>query len=207
MAQFSSRVKELRERTGFSQAKLAQELGMSQATIAGYESGTRTAPHNQLQQLADYFHVSVDYILGRDLPKNALPIGEFVKIPVLGSVVAGMGGSLQEDFIGYEIADKADINGHLASEYFYLNVKGDSMSPQILEGDLVLVHKRKSVDSGKVAVVSIDNEEAVIKKVTYGKNYIELFSFNPYYPVRRFESADVLRVQVIGLVKTQRRKW
>lgn len=41
----------------------------------------------------------------------------------------------------------------------------------------------------------------VVKKVTYGDDWIELHSINPMYPVRRFEGQDVMRLKVLGIVK------
>lgn len=74
------------------------------------------------------------------------------------------------------------------------------MFPKIEDGDSVVVRKQTSVDSGTVAVVMIDGEDGVVKKVTYGDDWIELHSFNPMYPVRRFEGADVQRLSVVGKV-------
>ena len=75
------------------------------------------------------------------------------------------------------------------------------MSPLIDDGSKILIKKQDSVDSGQIAVVLIDDEDAVVKKVNYGKDWIELISVNPYYPPRRFEDKDVRRVRVLGLVK------
>jgi repressor LexA len=61
--------------------------------------------------------------------------------------------------------------------------------------------KQESIDSGQIAIVLIDGEEAVVKRVVYGDDWIELQSVNPYYPPRRFEGADVQHVRVMGLVK------
>ena len=75
------------------------------------------------------------------------------------------------------------------------------MSPLIDDGSKILIKKQTSVDNGQIAVVLIDNEDAVVKKVMYGDDWIELQSVNPYYPPRRFEGADVQRIQILGLVK------
>ena len=75
------------------------------------------------------------------------------------------------------------------------------MFPFIKNGDIVQVHKQTSVDSGSVAVVLVDGEEGLVKKVVYDTEFIELHSFNPIYPVLRYEGKDVLRIQVVGLVK------
>ena len=49
--------------------------------------------------------------------------------------------------------------------------------------------------------VAVDDEEAVVKKVLYNDNTVELHSVNPYYPPRVFKNNDVTRVQILGLVK------
>ena len=64
------RLKELRVKRKISQLKLAMDLGMNQNSISHYENETRQADYDTLIKLADYFGVSIDYLLGRtDNPK------------------------------------------------------------------------------------------------------------------------------------------
>ena len=111
----------------------------------------------------------------------------------------------ENHIIGYEYISPDSISQY--EEYFFLKVKGDSMELQICNGDYALIQKQTSIDSGSIAVVIIDNEDGVIKKVNYGSDWIELVSFNPYYPPRRFEGSDVQRISVVGLVKEIKRKF
>ena len=60
------RLKELREQRGISQTELANFLGVVRSTICQYEKGNRMPDSNILGKLADYFNVSVDYLLGRE---------------------------------------------------------------------------------------------------------------------------------------------
>lgn len=73
--------------------------------------------------------------------------------------------------------------------------------PLIDDGSKILIKKQTSVDSGQIAAVLVDDEEAVVKKVLYNDNTVELHSVNPYYPPRVFKNNDVTRVQILGLVK------
>ena len=75
------------------------------------------------------------------------------------------------------------------------------MSPLIDDGSQILVRLQSSVDNGAIAVVMVDGEDAFVKKLNYGRGWLELESINPYYPVRRFENSDTSRVSVLGLVK------
>ncbi len=59
------RLKELRKQRRLSQLKLAMDLNMNQNSISRYENGEREADYATLIKLADYFDVSVDYLLGR----------------------------------------------------------------------------------------------------------------------------------------------
>ena len=63
------------------------------------------------------------------------------------------------------------------------------------------------MDSGTYAVVIIDDDDGVVKKVRYGKDWIELISENPYYPPRRFEGEDVQRVRIFGRVMESKHKF
>lgn len=59
------RLRELRKRRGISQVKLAIDLNMNQNSISRYETGEREADYKTLIAFADYFHVSLDYLLER----------------------------------------------------------------------------------------------------------------------------------------------
>lgn len=63
---FSLRLKELREEIGFSQAQLARALNVGVGSVGMWESTDRIPPAKKLSKIADYFHVSTDYLLGRE---------------------------------------------------------------------------------------------------------------------------------------------
>ena len=79
--------------------------------------------------------------------------------------------------------------------------------PSFEEGDLVLVRCPSSVNSGDYAIALIDDDNGVVKRVIYGKDWIELQSVNPMYAPRRFEGADVQRIRIFGLVKKSIRNY
>ena len=65
------RLKKLRKEKGISQLKLAMDLSLNQNSISRYENGTREADYATLIKFADYFNVSIDYLLERtDNPKT-----------------------------------------------------------------------------------------------------------------------------------------
>ena len=119
--------------------------------------------------------------------------------PVYDSISAGFGVIAQDvpvDYMPTYITCPSEQD-----KYIWINVHGDSMSPLIDDGSKILVKKQSSVDSGQIAAVLVDDEEAVVKKVLYNDNTVELHSVNPYYPPRVFKNHDIARVQILGLVK------
>lgn len=66
------RLREIRKKRGISQLKLAMDLNMNQNSISRYECGEREADYNTLIKFADYFNVSVDYLLERTENPNMM---------------------------------------------------------------------------------------------------------------------------------------
>lgn len=126
-----------------------------------------------------------------------------VAIPLLGEVAAGMGSYASDNIVGYIFEDKASVGS--GDEYAYLKVVGDSMYPEFKAGDLVLVKCQPTVESGSYAIVMVDDELGVVKRVIYGNEFIELQSVNPMYPPRRFEGEAVSRIRIFGVVKGMKR--
>ena len=60
-----TRLRQLRESKNYTQLKVAMDLNISQNSVSRYESGAREAGYEMLIRFADYYNVSVDYILGR----------------------------------------------------------------------------------------------------------------------------------------------
>lgn len=201
------RIKVARENSRLSQVELAEKINVSKQTLYKYENNIITnIPSNKIEEIAQVCSVSPAYLMGWDncpsvKDNQTLQLREqtIVLRPLYNSVAAGFGAIPDDNVIGYiptniKVLSEQDL-------YIWVNVKGDSMAPTIEDGSEILIRKQSSVDSGQIAVVLIDGEEAVVKKIVYGPDWIELRSFNPYYPPRRFEGREVQRITVLGLVK------
>ncbi len=185
---------------------VVKELSIATGSITKWKNGT--IPNGTtLQKIADYFGVTVDYLLGNeqkktpDIKPNAvfLDMSRVYEIPVFETVSAGFGAIADDCIVDYTPLYFTDPGE--AAETICIKVKGDSMYPKIEDGDIIQVHKQDSVDSGTIAVVLLDGDEGLVKRVVYGDGWLELQSINPYYKPMRFTGADIMRVRVVGVVR------
>lgn len=195
------RIKALREQKSISQIELAEKMGVSKQNLYKYENGIiSNIPSDKIEAAAAALETSPAYLMGwEDFTVSPLPLENIYMRPLYDSAAAGFNVLAQNTVVGYiptQIPSPSE-----QEKYIWVNVVGDSMSPMIDDGSKVLIKLQESVDSGQIAIVLINDEEAVVKRVVYGENWIELQSVNPYYPPRRFEGLDVQRIRVIGLVK------
>ncbi|MBQ7347757.1 MAG: helix-turn-helix domain-containing protein [Clostridia bacterium] len=189
-----------------SPTSVCSSLGFSATMATKWKNGAQPRD-TTLKKIANYFGVSVDYLLGKPQePQNKEIRKEYIeldlqstyKIPIFESVSAGFGAYASNDITDYTMlyfSSEAE-----AKETICIKVRGDSMYPKIEDGDLIQVHKQDSVDNGALAVVLVDGEEGLVKNIFYGSNWIELHSTNPMYQPMRFDGSDVLRIRVVGLV-------
>lgn len=194
------RIKFFRERKGLGQTELASLVNISKQSLYKYENNIITnIPSDKIEMIAKKLDTTPAILMGWESNVSALPNDKIFMRPLYNSVAAGIGAVADNTILTY--IPTFISNSMEKDMYIWVNVQGDSMSPLIDDGSKILIKKQESVDSGQIAVVLIDGEEAVVKKVEYGADYVTLISVNPYYPPRRFEGKEVLRLRVVGLVK------
>ena len=208
--EIGKRIKQAREEKGMSQEELGNELGLNKSSIQRYESGqVQRIKLPILENMAKILNVNPSWlVLKSNSPepyKEPSNISYVVdsklihQIPVFESVSAGFGAYASSDIMDYipvVIKNSYDVEDTIA-----IKVTGDSMCPKIEDGDLVVVRRQTSVDKGDIAVVMLDGEEGLVKKVVYGPTWIELQSINAEkYPPLRFDGAEVQHLRVVGKV-------
>lgn len=198
-------------KSGLSFGEISKRTGIPKSSVHRYASGqTKKIPIDAVRLIAEATGVSTSYVMGWEEKEtstkalgDSLTIldGKIRKIPLFESVAAGFGCLANNEIVDY-VPLMIDSDWE-AKETICIKVSGDSMYPKIENGDIIVVHKQDSVDSGSIGVFLIDNEEGVVKKVNYvyGEDWLELLSLNPEYMPRRFEGPDVERVKTLGLVK------
>ena len=196
------RLKEARKKSRLTQTDVAKIIGISQTGYSDWETGKNRVDARSLGRLAELYGVTVNYLLGID--ENDAP-AKGVRIPVLGSVAAGIPIEAIQDIVDYEEID-ADMAA--AGEYFGLRIKGSSMDPRIREGDVVIVRRQEEAETGDTVVVLVNGDSATVKRIKIEPNGIALIPNNPAYDTRFYSAAEVelLPVRIIGKVVELRGK-
>lgn len=181
-------------------------VGVGKSTVKKWETGyIANMRRDKISLLAKVLQMNPSEFVDGDVePREPTNISAFLggnniyNIPVFESVSAGFGAYASNDVLEYIpviITNPADVEDTIA-----IKVTGDSMYPKIEDGDIIVVRRQTSVDKGDIAVVLLDGDEGLVKRVVYGPTWIELRSINEKYPVKRFDGAEVTRLRVVGKV-------
>ena len=204
MKSIGERIKEARKSAGLTQLELAKKTELSRSYIGDIEKDRYNPSVSTLQLIATATNTPLEDLLPST--KTASPTGRGIRIPVLGRVVAGIPIEAVEEILDYE-----EITPELAAtgEFFALKIRGHSMEPRMMEGDVVIVRRQDDVDSGDVAIVLVNGDEATVKRVKKQPEGITLIATNtsvyePHFYSNK-EIAD-LPVRILGRVVELRGK-
>jgi repressor LexA len=203
---FADNLLKIMQERKVSQRKLANDIGFGINQIKYWKDHNSHPKADVLTKISDYFGVTVDYLLGNEAPPLNIEKGELVMlnpsvacmVPLYESVSAGFGAYASDTVEDYMPA--YFHNPSEAKETICIKVRGDSMFPKIEDGDIIQVHKQDTVDGGDIAVVLLDGDEGLVKRVEFLPSAVVLHSINPMYPPMRFDGKDASRVRVVGLV-------
>lgn len=197
-----NKIKSLREARGLTMKDVAAAVGLPYTTYVNYEKGAREPSSETLSKIADYFSVSVDYLIGRSveaaLPSNIIPMPEMYQIPLLGTIACGQPILAQEN-----IEANIDIPTTIKAD-FALRCKGDSMiGADIYDGDIVYIRRQEEVLDGQIAAVLIEDAEeaeATLKRVYYDREAgeLRLVAENPAVKTLVYHGETLNRIKILG---------
>ena len=210
MTVISDRISKKMKEKAFSYGELSKITGISKSVLQRYATGeTEKIPINRIEIISKALGCSAAYLMGWDefpTPYNVVR-KKGVKIPVLGVIPAGIPIEAIEDIVDWEEIPIDWTKG--GKEYFALQVKGDSMYPEYLPGDVVIVQKSPNCESGDDCVVYINGYDATLKKVIKNAdNSITIRPLNANYPPQTFSAEEIAKLPVTigGVVVELRRK-
>ncbi|UYZ90748.1 helix-turn-helix domain-containing protein [Moraxella bovis] len=222
--ELKDRLKKARKAKNLSQSSVAESIeGLSQSAYSQLESG-RSKATNKMAELANLFGVSAYWLATGQGEMTAKPTIDELRLkmdeiqgkvngveranpvkmlPVINEVQAGYFTDIGDD--SYDEYRPAHHKGS-----YWLKIKGDSMTPEFRQGDLVLVDKERIATTGNYVVALIEGDaKATFKKYREcfddGKPYYQLIALNDFYPIidsraKPFEVIGVVVEHNRGLV-------
>lgn len=200
---------------GMSSTEFANRVGVSRAYIYMLKRGKRYKAEKDvipsvdtIEKLAKAMMMSSGELMAliTEKDKTEHKEGKSASIPLVGRVAAGMPIHAEDNIIGY-----VDIPKRVAeqNDMFALLIKGNSMYPEIKDGDIVVVRKQGFVENRDIAIVRINGEDATCKRIEITDDGITLIPINPEYESKHYskEEVETLQVEIVGKVFEVRRRF
>jgi repressor LexA len=208
------RIRSARENKELNQGSLSSKVDVTIRTLQRWEKGDQVPDSNYLMRLAKYTGVRPEWLLTGEgemyiaLPTHSkiIPLYKehtlkrvtLVDIPLLSSVPAGKTNAM---FYPDHIERYVTVDNVKDANAFALVVKGNSMSPRIENGDIVIVSPQQEARSGDICVVRV-NDEDVLKKIKIDDQYVHLIPLNTDFEPVSIRKRDVMFLwKVIKVIK------
>lgn len=197
-------IKQKRLERGLTMKDIANKVGVSEATVSRWESGDiENMKRDKIVKLAEALGISPAVIMGWEMNTRSLEpvdVPEMVPIPILGCIHAGEPATAAEciedepAYIPSDWINKGEI-------YRGLRVKGDSMTPKIQPGDVVIFRVSNSAETGDIVVARVNGDDATLKKLIKSDTAITLQPLNTAYDPIVFTGDDSEpTLEIIGVV-------
>lgn len=205
---FARNIKALREDSGLTQVELGKKLETESMTISRWERSEIVRPHPKtVEQLCEYFGVTSGDLLSENGyyaktrgVSTIAPRPATGSLPIVGAAHAG------DPSPAYEL-DGGTLD--CPEEYcregnFFIRISGDSMDRQLVDGTYALIDVHAQVNSGDIALVKVNGDDATVKRVKFmdGIAVLEPDSSNPNHRRRMIDSSDPEspEVRILGKV-------
>ena len=199
----ANNLKLYRKKAGKTQNWISEYLGLSINAYGHYETGRRNIPIEYISKLADLYGITIDELMGRTEAKldNIQIKPEIVEeddvyIPLVASLRCGYGENGQALDIIKKIPVPASYIRRWGNDLKCVLAMGDSMSPTIISGDMMLCRPSDAWGDGNIVIVNV-NDSDTVKRIYRSKDGgIDLKPDNPAYETMHYTPAELEKYQV-----------
>ena len=216
-SKIGQRLKQARELKHITLEEAGKKVDVHKSTVLRWENGeTEKIKIPILETLANLYNVNPSWLMGYNVPMERIPdkniqgmepLGEKAAVVlVYGTIPAGTPIECIEDVIDTEEIPADMLKG--GKQYFGLKVKGDSMFPEYLDGDTLILLKQDNCENGDDCVVMVNGNDGTFKRVYKSENGIILQPLNNKYSPMPYSNEQIenLPVRILGVVEEIRRK-
>ena len=196
----ANNIRKYRKMKGMTLQELGDKVGMTRSAISKYELDRIPIKNNVLEKIAQALNVSPLTLMGWDTEEDALGT-DTVEVDNLGAVAGGIPVDAIEDRCNkFSITEALARTGQFAT----FEIKGNSMSPKINDGDTVLVKYQPMVESGDVAIIYMNDFQVTCKKVFFladGKVKVQAYN-EEVYGTKVYTKAELkdMNFRILGKV-------
>ena len=212
---FSYRLKTAMNIRGIKASELSEKAHIPKSAISQYLSGLYEAKQKTIFKLATALNISEAWLMGLDVPmeknfddniQGKEKETNSAIVFVYGTIPAGIPMECIEDIIDTEEISADMLKG--GKQYFGLKIKGDSMEPDYLDGDVIILQKQDDCESRDDCVVMVNGNDGTFKRVFKNENGIILQPLNNKYQpiIYSNEQIENLPVRILGVFEELRRK-
>ena len=202
-----------RKRAGYSQKEVAAALSVTTAAVSSWEVGRYIPDPQNLKALADLFGVTTDMLLGRQQQIEPRPAWQEIKvqpelvaedevmIPVVASLRCGFGRSGEAIFKDKKPVPRSYVK-RWGDSIVYYEAVGESMSPTITPGDLLVTVPGSVWENGWIVVVDVNDSDTIKRIYRAEDGGIDLVPDNTKYKPMHLTPEDLMtfNVAVLGHV-------
>lgn len=185
---------------------MCDALGVKYTTFTDWVKGNSYPRIDKIELMANYFGISKADLVEDHTKYESNSLKKATTIKIYGRVAAGIPLEAIEDVI-----DEEKIPEELArtGEFFGLRISGDSMEPDIHDGDTVIVKRQDDAESDEIVIALVNGNDGVCKRLKKYADSIALISLNPNYEPMYFNQEEIEEkpVKIIGKVVELRRKF
>jgi repressor LexA len=204
---FAERLRFYLKKYDMTQLELSKRLGVGTTSVYNWCNGIKTPRMDKVDAMCTIFNCKRSDLMNEPAtpaaPVKGYPV---IFINVLGHVAAGVPLDAQTDII-----DSVDIPADWADtgDYFGLRIQGDSMAPNIQDGDIVIVRSQPDVEDGEIAIVLVNGNEGTCKRIKRYADTLLLLSDNPSYKPMVYTAQQVatLPITIAGKVVEARTRF
>ena len=199
----SENIDRLMKAEGISNVQLGKEIGISDETIRKWRTGQTIPPIDKAGKFAEYFHVSLDELLGKRIPTERV-----VVLPLVGQISAGPFDILNED----AWTEKRSVQARLLAdrpekECVAMEIIGDSMAPYLLPGDVLVVHRQTYAVNGNI-IIAYDPviNGYTVKRYKQNGDSVVLEPYNQDYQTIKYTNPKEQELNLYGVCVGMERK-
>lgn len=200
---FAKNLNSIMEECDRTPSDIVNLLGVSKSTVSSWRNGEKMPRMDKIEALANYFGCLKSDLIEQKSLRAPEVTEDTVIFPVIGEIAAGYDYPANEDWSGETVEiPKSYLHGRSRDEFFVLSVKGDSMYPQYMDGDKVLILKQSTMNrSGEIGAIIYDGDMATLKKIEYvdGEDWVKLIPINPEYTPKTIRNEDLEQCHVLGI--------